>query len=45
MAMQNNDTKGLNLSPILDSFQQNPAKPGRLIKGCPGSCTYVKGSL
>jgi hypothetical protein len=39
--MQKKDTKGLNLSPILESFQQNPISPGRFIRGCPGSCTYV----
>mmetsp|Transcript_7690 Transcript_7690/g.11272 ORF Transcript_7690/g.11272 Transcript_7690/m.11272 type:complete len:83 (-) Transcript_7690:26-274(-) len=39
MRTQKPDTKGLNLSPILDNFQQNPDKPDRFTNGCPGSCT------
>ena len=34
------ETNGLNLSPILESFQQNPVIPFRFTKGFPGSWTY-----
>ena len=37
MAMQKTETNGLDLSPILDIFQQKPTTPVRFIRGWPGS--------